>query len=319
MGIFTVSIVNDLVAPIETDGSASDTKAPVQVNVYFKGGSDLQFAQPSEDSSGWSLFKMEPYSYLSTDGGSSEMPSIDEHKIIGQEVDDNNTSVFFGENIVSLRALLKRYVNVFTGDYVATTPGENYDIIQRYMPWIPAQIITGKARRNSYLSYFAPGFIAGRGSTRYKLAYFEKGRKTSDNLILGNYNWVERVGLRQETKSINYTIVDGSGASSAELDSTIPHGYNGACFTSGNYNPCLEFQIPFYSNTRYNLMCDYFNVGGGSDELLKMNTTMTQILAARNVYSGFAARANVMQQWHSAGDDFSLHFFTGVPMYFFDA
>jgi len=311
MGIFVVSVVNELVAPIDTNGTASSTKAPVQVNIFAKMGDDMQFAQLSEDASGWSNNSYEPTSSVTDAPGSLD---VTEHSTTGAYVDDHNTAVFFGESVISLRSLIKRYVMVFTGTY--GTHSTNIEGVKRYMPMTNAYVTTGVARRNSYLSYLMPGFLIARGSTRYKLNYMVKNNNAEENMG-SMYNYAQRVTFRTPTNSIGYPVVNLNGATSATMQAAMPHGYNGICFTSSEYNPVLEFQLPFYSNTRFMLGTHYRNVGNSGNEVLAMNPAMTQILAAENFYTGSAAANNLMQQWFSAGDDFSLSFFTGVPGTFF--
>lgn len=299
MGIFVISVVNDLVAPIETNSQADATHAPVQINVYFKCGDDMQFAQPNEVSTSWSVAKFEPTS------------DTDEHTIIGNKVDDHNSSIFFGESISSIRSLIKRYSLVFTGDYNNDARNNNFEMVTRYIPHIPAQVTSGKARRNSFLTYMSPCYLLGRGSTRYKFSYYDKG--ASPNGIANSYQWFERQGLRSPIGTVGHSVQDTTTMGSAALDVAIPHGYQGAAYTDNTQQSTLEVQLPFYSNTRYFLTSHFMNVANDQNESLILNPSMTQILAGRHVYTGVDAHANVMQQWFSAGDDFSLHFFLGVP------
>jgi hypothetical protein len=95
--------------------------------------------------------------------------------------------------------------------------------------------------------------------------------------------------------------------SSAALDSALPHGYQGSAFTDNTQQSTLEVQLPFYSNTRFMLAAHFETVSSAAGEPLIQNPTMKQTLAGKLVYTGRDAHANVMQQWHAAGDDFSLH------------
>jgi len=310
MGIFVISVVNDLVAPIETNAPADATHAPVQINVYVKCGDDLQFAQPNEVSTSWSVAKFVP---TSADVESFFQATSDtmEHTIIGQDVDDHNSLVFFGESVSSIRSLIKRYSLVFTGDYNNDARNNNFEMVTRYVPHLPGQVTGGKARRNSFLTYMSPCYLLGRGSTRYKFTYYDKG--AAPNGVSNSYQWFERQGLRSPLGTVGHTVQDTVTMSSAALDSAIPHGYQGAAFTDNAIQSTLEVQLPFYSNTRYFLTSHFMNVNDDSNESLLPNPAMTQILAGRHVYTGVDAHANVMQQWFAAGDDFSLHFFLGVP------
>lgn len=309
MGIFVISVVNDLVAPIETNAGADATHAPVQVNVYVKCGDDFQFGQPNEVATSWSVAKFVPTS--SEESFFQATSDTMEHTIIGQDVDDHNSLIFFGESISSIRSLIKRYSLVFTGDYNNDARNNNFEMVTRYVPHLPANVVTGKSRRNSFLTYMSPCYLLGRGSTRYKFAYYDKGANA--NGIANSYQWFERQGLRTPIASIGYPVQDSTTMSSAALDISIPHGYQGAAYTDNTHQSTLEVQLPFYSNTRYFLTSHFTNVSSDAGETLRTNPAMTQILAGRHVYTGVDAHANVMQQWFAAGDDFSLHFFLGVP------
>jgi hypothetical protein len=94
-------------------------------------------------------------------------------------------------------------------------------------------------------------------------------------------------------------------------------GFNGAAFTSGAQNSTLEFQLPFYSNTRYMLGSQIVNVDNDTDETALRNYTMTQVLYAQHIGVGRQVAQDLLQQWFAAGDDFSLSFFLGVPMVFY--
>jgi len=311
MGMFIISVVNELVSPIETDGTASSTKAPVQVNVYCKMGDDMEFAQPGEDASAWSTDMYHPTSSIE-EANVTDPCDVVEHCTTGAYIDNNNTSVFFGENVVSIRSLIKRYCLVSSGSYDSSY-GSNNEGVTRIIPFTNAYVVKGKARRNSYLSYLMPAFIVGRGSTRYKLNYWQKNHQTAVTTGCVNYNWVHRKASRTPLPTVGYPVLALHNQSDAMLDNFTPHGYNGACFTEVGYNPVIEFQLPFYSNTRFFLACHIRNVDATADEVIAMNPAMTQINCAKNAYTGIGASGNVMQQWFSAGDDFSLSYFTGTP------
>jgi hypothetical protein len=134
MGIFTVSVVNELVAPLSTALPPSSTTSPVQVNVYFKMCDDFMLAQPAELSSSWSTAKFSATSNFSdsTFVATSNTTTVDEHAIMEKECDPANTMVFFGESVVSIRSLIKRYCNVFTGDYNNDARTANYELVTRF-------------------------------------------------------------------------------------------------------------------------------------------------------------------------------------------
>lgn len=330
MGIFTISIVNELVSPILVDGNASANRAPVQVNVYFKCGEDMQFAQPLERPSNWSLARFTQFNAASplsaqnfeptaemvsckADEGSSA--NATSHAVVGaSDVDDHNSLVFFGERITSIRSLIKRFSLVYTGNFSGATPINEHQIVTRILPFVPAQVGPNVARRNTFLSYMSPCYLIMRGSTRYKLAYYNRGNGgTTLERSNSSYQWLERLATVSSPTTVGQQPIIATGATNLELDAVLPHGYEGAAFTDNQIQSTLEVQLPFYSNTRYMLGVYFENVENTGQERLIINRSMTQNLGAKHVYSGISAASEVVQQWHAAGDDFSLSFFLGVP------
>jgi hypothetical protein len=315
MGIFTVSVVNELVAPIETDGDADTSHAPIQVNVYFKCGEDMQFAMPSENNSRWAEMNYVPVS--SAGGLEEDGDGVTQLELFGVHDNPEGPKVFFGERVVSIRSLIKRYGIVFTGKRVTTSGSNDVFSCTRKMPHTNATVMRGKARRHSYLSYIMPAFLISRGSTRYKVVWVPT--TIQDNTGCLQWQAVERGASRTAVKTLNggADYKDLTTATSADVDALMIRGFNGAAFTSGAQNSTLEFQLPFYSNTRYMLGSQIVNVDNDSDETALRNYTMTQVLYAQHIGVGRQVAQDLLQQWFAAGDDFSLSFFLGVPMVFY--
>lgn len=310
-GIFTVSVVNALVAPIGTDGT-QPTHAPIQVNIYFKCGEDMQFAMPSENNVRWAEMNYVPVSAVGAVQPDEDV-TVTQLELFGVHDNPHGPEVFFGERIVSIRSLIKRYGIVFTGK---ENSGENLNrvlVAHRNLPHTNATVMRDKARRHSYLSYLMPAFVVARGSTRYKITYLQC--QNSNVTMSTQWIGVERFATRSQTlQTINFPRLNLQDGTSANLDAFFFRGYNGAAYTHVQNNGTLEFQLPFYSNTRYMLGSEIVNVNNDSDETMVKNVAMTQTLYAKLLYSGYNATANLAQQWFAAGDDFSLHFFLGVPM-----
>lgn len=314
MGIFTVSVVNELVAPIQTNAAASDTHAPIQVNVYFKCGEDMQFAMPSENNSRWAEMNYVPVSASTGFEDDSQDEPVTSMALFGVHDNPEGPKVFFGERVVSIRALIKRFGVVFTGRDQNTGSGQ-VGLFLRLLPHTNATVMRGKARRHSYLSYLMPAYAIGRGSTRYKTVYLP----TNDVSNTGALQWmaVERFASRNDVSTINpankYLDLTSNSTTSAQITDHMIKGFNGAAFTSCSQNTTLEFQLPFYSNTRYFLANQIVNVDNDTNETAPVNYTMTQVLFAKLYSSARFVRKDIQQQWFAAGDDFSLSFFCGVP------
>jgi hypothetical protein len=243
------------------------------------------------------------------------------HNISGASISNDNSTVFFGETCPSIRSLIKRYTMVTANTYNNDPRDSNYEMCMRIVPMVPPPVLDKVVRRNSFLNYLAPMFLIGRGSTRYKLQSMSKGnreRDTHPETRGTSQQFVERFSNRHPVPTAGYDVLDIGTLSSAELRAALPSGIPGAAYTDNELMSTLEVQIPFYSNTRF--MLSAFVLGMGNEtgkETLNVNPTMTQSLGLKHVFTGFDAHANPAIQWFAAGDDFSLHFFTGVPGMFF--
>lgn len=318
MGIFTISVVNELVSPIETNAAADETHAPIQVNVYFKCGEDMQFAQPSENDSRWAEMNYVPVSGMGgfEEGASDSVTTVE---LFGVHDNPEGPKVFFGERVVSIRSLIKRYGIVFTGKRKTDTANTNMTLIKRNIPHTNATVMRNKSRRHSYLSYLMPAFLTSRGSTRYKLQWIP----TTGSANFGSQQWqvVERFSSRSNIEtiaaSLSNDILDIDSATSDQIDAFMVRGFNGAAFSSCSQNTVLEFQLPFYSNTRFAIASQIVNVDNDATETAIKNYTMTQVLYAKHMAAARSVDQDILQQWFAAGDDFSLSFFLGVPMVFY--
>jgi len=335
MGMFNVSVVNELVASNPTDGPASATQSPVQVNVYMKCGNDMQFAQPDEldDQSvgfqaAWSKAEFSIFQAVSAE--TSRVVDTFSELHTGSKSDLQNPQVFFGEQIKSIRALCKRYtlVDIQLPDGVGDA-NINYSQ-ERIYPHYPKQVsdLTRSSRRNSYVTYFSPMYIARRGASRYKFLYYggfkwpdKTGRVSS---VQGpfpfsagageSYQFVERIAPLSTVDTIGYAPLNQYTLSPQQLNEALPHGYNGMAMTENSVQPVLEVESPFYSNTRFDLAANFVvskDVAG--EEPLVVNPTMYHILALRHIVTGLNADRNPMLAYQAAGEDFSCFFMTCCP------
>lgn len=244
---------------------------------------------------------------------STEVTSID---LFGVHDNPEGPKVFFGERVVSLRALVKRYGVVFTGKKENGFNNGNVWATKRNVPHTNATVMRDKARRHSYLSYLMPAFTCARGATRYKFNYIqttEQGHSGTQQALQ-----VERFGNRGDVSTFPTTDqLSLTSADSGTITDFMLEGYNGAGFINMSQNATLEVELPFYSNTRFMLACNTVNVDNDSTETIKLNPAMSQVIYAQLLSIGRSQPNDIVQHWFSAGDDFSLHFFLGVPQVFY--
>lgn len=186
----------------------------------------------------------------------------------------HDDSVFFGETVGSLRALLKRY----TKYAVVTTELNSID--SYHFPTFPFYDWDkpDSTLRETLLTRISVLFLGKRGSTRWKA-------------IPDFRNSTARISAVKLTDKAEYKI--NSGISS---DDIIGYGWNGSDAVTGVYNPVLEWEAPYYSNARFHV-----------SRSLARNDERGHI----HTYDGAAVFRN--HYMCAAGDDFQLFYFLGTP------
>lgn len=327
LGLFTVEIMNELTAPISTNG-VSGSHAPAQVLVWMRCGDDMEFCQPSENATpteapetdpGWGSYFYLPYATIFENTEGDEVATMD----INPQKLDSAANNFFGEAVVSARLLVKRYTMVMVGDAASNDASANAMwFMQRNVPFYSHLPITGKTRRHTYQSYLAPMYLLRRGSTRWKLfpMWLPASGSTSNGLATYAYGWMQRESYYGSSPP--NTVISGllcSSASSAQMTAFVPGGYNGCHMANGNTEPFMNAQLPFYSNSRFDLAVNPLNVGSSSGEPLVQNATMNQILYGSFRFLGAVSNASAnpgsqIVHYFATGDDFTLSFFLAPPV-----
>ena len=260
--------------------------------------------------------------------------------------DDHTMDVFFGEQVVSIRELLKRYClhsGVFTGVYANEDRGWTMDLTQPDFPFYKGWCPDGPHMSTSgpfayshmtFLNYFAPCFVAYRGGIRWKYLATRNPISTG-NTDASSTTQADVFGsvTRDDglTKNLSgdqvYTPYSYSSVVSI-FRSTVLSGFNnafgrtlvtscqsevtGAHVAPIEMNPSLEVELPFYTNRRFfnarrinvvdTRQADIGRPIGGNHENPPVHKL--QITGNKCAVLGYVA----------AADDFSLSFFTGVPI-----
>ncbi|APG78551.1 hypothetical protein 2 [Wenzhou picorna-like virus 20] len=298
LGVLTISVLNELVAPGDTSVSVG-AGAGVDVNVYMKCADDLVFAQPT---GGW-----EGDIFVPTSSG---LTTWQKKVLIEAEDTADDVLTFFGEKVSSVRSLLKRPVVTHMNVPITGAFGGGSEQVRMYFPHFTAEVLRGApdSRRNSYESYLAPCFLAKRGGMRYKI-YFSQSNTTNATTTSG-YAAISR-GSSDATVAGNPTVTLADNPSRNSILSAFPSGAQGMQLTEVSYNPTLDIEAPFYSSTRFNLACDLTNLT--SPYNLTKNTTMDEILYVRVDMYGFNAGSWKYTIHNSVGEDYSLMCFQAPP------
>jgi len=250
-----------------------------------------------------------------------------------QPVADHMMDVFFGEEITSIRQMIKRYC------FHDFTPlGNNSRKWKITKPDFPAYCGFNPGSLNSgdygggslpfsftqctYLNYFSPAFVAYRGGIRWKKlaqgATFNPGTdfyETNDHLAITRSSGVD---------GTNSAIPGGGAANNAykpnrvgealnpfrEKSATIRVGPFMESFTTGGFvtpadrNPAVEVDLPFYSNRRF--MCAR-RISNLEDRQIDDEMPPVHITTAIGSFTA-------LENYCAAAEDFSLSFFIGAPV-----
>lgn len=304
LGMLTVSVLNELVAPGDTS-LAPGVGAGVDVNLYMRCHSDLQFQQPI---GGW-----EDDLFVPTSGNAEVW-----QESVMIEANDSRQEVmtFFGERIVSIRSLLKRPTIVFN-DFTNKPAGGGLsrELVSWNLPHFAPEnirpaLLTGHKRRNCYESYLAPAYLAKRGAMRWKVgttyATNQGGANAQQNGLLIISRRVTDTPL-----SINSSLFNVDTSGSGVLIDLMSSGTEGIDMSSETIRPSVDIQAPFYSNTRFALACSVTNVDA-TQNLVK-NPTMNDIPYERVDYMRFGASIAIQTTLCSAGEDYALFMYQAPP------
>jgi len=330
-GVIELNVINELVSP----SASSD----ISVNVFVSMVDDAKFAQPdAEKIQTLSYFREPPLSPSQREPAplaQSEpaLPSqsgmiqgaIDE-PLAAKQLDaiasdaspvDQTMNVFFGENVTSIREIIKRYtlMRYFTD---VTTGGRRVIIrtlTNKVIPYHRGQDpqgfdeVAGQSHVEvnvSPISYFLPAYAAYRGSMRHKTMFHTDAGS--------NMPTITRMPFSPDTAGILsiQTLADPPRARA------VTHLYDrlswqGSAATSAAINNTIETEFPFYNKSRFGyarlIRCQDMDCNSVKlTHLSGMDSTANIASSSQN------ANRFGCQIWTAAGEDFSYYFFTGVPI-----
>lgn len=319
-GVIELDVINELVSP----SASSD----ISINVYVSMCDDAKFAQPDGQKIKNLTYFRHPNEPspdpppLDSQSGIVEQDGIDEplaatqlETIASESAPaDQTMNVFFGENVTSIRELAKRYVltrywNVVfpegAGINIAQLRNKVFPYQQGYDPkGIDGEqfgLYTHSAMNP--ISYFHPCYAGYRGSMRHKYLYHSTG-----NMDLPV---VQREDYSPDTAGIwSITPLAATGNNSANLTRRFTNtSWQGAAGTGTMINNGIEVEFPFYNKGRI-----------GYSRLIKAqdldcpSTSSWFAIGLDNAPKATTFEKIAFQQWTAAGEDFSLYFFTGVPI-----
>jgi len=337
-GTISVFVVNDLTTP----NPDPTVDASVEVNVFVKMCDDARFAEPTDAAiSNISYFpsaapvipqtlEVVPESDEQVAEVQLSAPvSTDVTTEVGAVGDptDHTMDVFFGEQVTSIRELLKRYCMhsaAFTSNDDAQTTCvytmPDFPYYYGYNPDGPDNSLSGPFAyaQMTMLNYFTPAYVAYRGAIRWKHWATRTPIEQSDTGVNSNFDlpmMVERSdGLTRSLSSplayVPYSLTFSSNILRAATSlrravlQTYTSLYNGALATPVGLNPDGEVELPFYTNRRF--------YNARRIRTLATRAVNDELPSVHTIY--ISGQRTVLFNYVAAGEDFSLAFFIGVPV-----
>lgn len=311
-GFIMVRVMNALTSPV---GSST-----VDLQVWVRAADNIEFANPTPIDFNKTMSIYAPQSAEMVYDGKTDVKTFGAVK----GVQEQQYLVHYGENIRSMRQLLRRYEFV-TRTYIA---GATVSLIQyidfhklppargyfNLAPWTATSILGGSDTGFNFttmtmLSYVTPAFLAYRGSTNWSfnlcgnnLGYCVKSaRVVKDNV--SNHNF----GLR----AVSATTANASKVAAFAAQNVHP-GTCGSALTNQLTTAGLNVQCPNMSPYKFqSTRPSNSNTAQFYDGSLQDSFTLEVLFA-----QGMTAVSTEIDMYCAAGTDFGLHFFLNVPTYY---
>jgi hypothetical protein len=297
-GVLSVFTVNDLTAP-------STTTTGVQILMYVNACEDFRVYAPNSD-----LYK---YNYIVPQSGIEPISDITTNMecppetVVVRSSDPGLSQIYIGENILSIRTILKRYVHYMAHQVVPSLFSTNLvtfnHAIYPLMYLYARDTIHLNASANginyvshSYISYYRAAYTALRGGTRWKVVPTRPPEESAGGYISASLEKGAVTNLPSE-----YVILTGVNTTPRSFLLANRSTHQGETLTVCDINPTLEFEVPFYSKSR-------FAVGSSSDETL--NATQAPGYRILSNYSGIGSTCSL---YVAAAEDLAMFNFHGFP------
>lgn len=311
-GFIMVRVMNALTAPVASSS--------VDIQVYVRAAENIEFANPCV---------VDPTNLMSLYAPQSEEMKFDgevDHTVLGtaKSASDKQYLVHYGENIRSLRQLLRRYEFVCRTFHTGSTGSiVNYVDLHKmpptpgYLsvaPWVATSILGGANANFNFtkmtmLSFISPAFLAYRGSTNWSinamgnnLSYAVKSvRVIKDNVSDHDF------GFRQVT-AVTATV----SKIAAFAAQNIHPGTCGSALTNQFTNSGLNVQCPNMSPYKFQTtrprnanVAQFYD--GSLQDAFSIEVALPQGMTSVNTE---------MDLYCAAGTDFGLYFFLNVPTFY---
>lgn len=319
-GFIAVRVLNELTSPNSTVNN------DVSVNVFVKMCDDFEVAVPNNEIQFWSYA---PGLELRAQSGEEQAdaedtaePSVPVSSLVAADMaactdpTDMMTRVHFGEEVTSIRSLMKRY-NLY-GIHAPPLPDSSLTIRRKrdfplYRGAVPNAVhlsLNGPKLnyyKNTIINYFTPCFVAARGGIRWK---YHRGQPSSFNNVLGVYREHNTGTDGESLTSIIGPGFDSMSALNSYSQAQLPSINSGCVETNTVVDPCVEVELPYYSQRRFanarslqpNKRLDDWGGHGVYTTWDEVNTSAISVFAS-----------DYVREMVAVGEDFSLAMYLGVP------
>jgi hypothetical protein len=212
---------------------------------------------------------------------------------------------YFGEQPLSFRALLKRFVYSNQISIAADT-NTTYRTMQLTNQILPINLLpygtSTPITVNNLFSYLRYAYLGVKGGIRVRV-------RPSNNVVIGNYSWVKAGLLPPSTAFVNSTawVAGASYINAARLEGMttfMPHINAGLCF-----------ELPYYSNNLFQISCSdtYQDGGDPTKDTMSYNYFRNYVVVCETFASVPVTGAMDIEK--AAAEDFTLMRFLGAPAY----
>lgn len=315
-GVVTLRVLNILTAPVASSS--------VDILIYVRAAENIEFANPTnvDQSHRFSTYapQSEEYREETTELSTSMGPT--------KNAVDNQYKMYFGENIRSLRQLLRRYEYHSTNWFdIDSDAADTLRICLKHFykpPTTPGYISNGTETANEIvgastygynfcqmtnIAYVMNAYLAYRGSINWTFNPLTPGTLVPEMRVSRN----NVSGYQASYATVKITTSAKSSAARNVMDLRFS-GATAQSITNCNTNAGLNVQCPMYSTFKFQFTDpSYANQGISSDGSILDQFTLEMLIKkpANNDLEPV-----MVNNYCGIGTDFSLFFFLNVPTYY---
>lgn len=256
---------------------------------------------------------------LTQTAGGNYTPVAQSGKLSTKSNDSYLPEEVYGEQVVSIRQLLKRY-SMYNVETIGVNPNEKISFWSTFQPRMP-RLKTLDAdgifdsKGFNYIGYFAPMFAFESGSTRWKV--YNHNSMPAPTMELDGYSrYMGSVYRGIDVESLSATTIHSTTVDALEprlqLQSAHRLSANGAvlfssCAAGEGQQRVAEVAIPDQIGTRMNLTSSSQGITG----YLRRDVGFYTVGLVMGTGQYVSTTTYV-----AAGDDFSLYYYIGTPHFY---